>query len=88
VVNASVPHVFYDVIGIDKVTRQTLVQVGVLFLYAGCIIESLVFHRATHDIEFYRNLGDWILSLSKNDLLGCNESQVITTLPTLKKARP
>ena len=62
-VNALVPHVFYDVIGIDKVTRQTLVQVGVLFLYAGCIIESLVFQRATHDMEFRRNLGDLLLSL-------------------------
>jgi len=65
-------------LGLTRLTGRTLVQVGVLFLYAGCINESLVFHRAAHDMDFRRNLGDWLLSLSKNDRLGCDGSQVVT----------
>ena len=36
-----------------------------------------MFHRAAHDMDFYRNLGDWILSLSKNDHVGCEGSRVV-----------
>ena len=67
-------------LGLTRLTGRTLVQVELLFLYAGCISESLVFHRALHDMDFCGNLGDWPFSISKTNHLGCNESQVITTM--------
>jgi len=44
-----------------------------------------VLHRVSHDMAFHRNLGSWLLSISKNDSLGSNRSWVVTTLPPWKK---
>ena len=61
----------------DDINRTTTSPSRVLFLYARHMNGSLVLHRVSHDLAFHRNLGCWLLSLSKNNLLGGDGSRVI-----------